>query len=253
MGPALPPHLLRKREEERKGKEEEEEEEESSDEDDEALIGPMPPRPGEEESGSSSGAGAEIEARARRMREKLEGRQESGEPKRETWMLELPEDRSKCFGLGPRQFSRSNAEKKGRDKTWTETPQERRARMERGGDAEKPEEEEEEDGKRKEEDADVLAYLASIKRDQEMEKVSDELKEKRGTESLMEMHGKKLKRKRKEEEEERKKGGGVTERRPFDRDVDLQANRFDAAQKEMMLKRARQLDDRFSRGATKFL
>lgn len=37
-------------------------------------------------------------------------------------------------------------------------------------------------------------------------------------------------------------------RRPFNRDVDLQANRFDQAQKKAILKKAQMLDDRFARG-----
>lgn len=88
-----------------------------------------------------------------------------------------------------------------------------------------------------------------------MEEVAKELRRKRGEESLMELHDKKLKKKRKKEEKERKKKGesGPKERRPFDRDVDLQANRFDEAQKKQMLKRAGQLNDKFSQGATKFL
>ena len=78
-----------------------------------------------------------------------------------------------------------------------------------------------------------------------MEKISNKLKEKRGGESLMEMHSKKMKKEAKDKDQ--------MERRPFDRDVDLQANRFDNAQKELMLKRARQLNDKFSSGSHKFL
>lgn len=43
------------------------------------------------------------------------------------------------------------------------------------------------------------------------------------------------------------------ERRPFSRDVDLQVNRFDDAQKKAVLKKAQLLDDRFSSGQSKFL
>jgi hypothetical protein len=57
--------------------------------------------------------------------------------------------------------------------------------------------------------------MASLKRDADMEKIATELREKRGTESLMERHTKKLKKEK--DEDARPK-----ERRPFDRDVDLQ-------------------------------
>ena len=74
---------------------------------------------------------------------------------------------------------------------------------------------------------DVLEYMASLKRDEDMEKVANQLREKRGTESLMDRHSKKLKK-----EEEAKSGGRPKERRPFDRDVDLSANQFDEANSE---------------------
>jgi len=86
--------------------------------------------------------------------------------------------------------------------------------------------------------------MANIQRDEEMQRITEELKKKRGTESLMDKHSKKIKK------EQSKK---PNERRPFDRDLDLKVNRFDEAQKAAMLKKAAQLDDRFSRGGQKFL
>ncbi len=246
-GPALPPHLRRRRQEEQEIRKESSSSSSSDDDDDAgAMIGPLPPRPGDDADSAADSAAAEVEARARAMRERLAEADSPKEVKRETWMLELPEDRSKCFGLGPRQFSQSRADKGKRDKSWTETPEDRRKRREAAA-AGKEESEAPAASSSKDEDADVLAYLASLKRDQEMEAVSKNLREKRGTESLMEQHEKK--RRKKEKEEKASRGGAPAERRPFDRDVDLQANRFDAAQKEAMLKKARQLDDRFSRGA----
>jgi hypothetical protein len=50
-----------------------------------------------------------------------------------------------------------------------------------------------------------------------------------------------------------KKEGKSEERRPFDRNIDLQANRFDEAQKKAIFKKAQLLDDRFSSGQSKFL
>jgi hypothetical protein len=50
-----------------------------------------------------------------------------------------------------------------------------------------------------------------------------------------------------------KEDGKQEERRPFDRNTDLQANRFDKAQKKAIFKKAQQLNDRFSSGQSKFL
>jgi hypothetical protein len=49
------------------------------------------------------------------------------------------------------------------------------------------------------------------------------------------------------------KEGKHEERRPFDRSTDLQANRFDEAQKKTIFKKAALLNDRFSSGQRKFL
>ena len=64
--------------------------------------------------------------------------------------------------------------------------------------------------------------MASLARDTQMDKVSEQLKKKRGTDSLLDLHTKKLKKKEKKDKEKDK----PQERRPFDRDVDLQANRY---------------------------
>ena len=58
-------------------------------------------------------------------------------------------------------------------------------------------------------------------RDEKMEKVSQELKQKRGADTLMDMHEKKLKKDKKKKED----SGEASERRPFDRDIDLKANK----------------------------
>ena len=70
-----------------------------------------------------------------------------------------------------------------------------------------------------------------------------------GSNRRFKKESKKISKKAKKEKE----SGKTKERRPFDRDIDLQANRFDNAAKEAMLKRARQMDDRFSSGASKYL
>ena len=64
--------------------------------------------------------------------------------------------------------------------------------------------------------------MASLQRDAQMDKVSEQLNKKRGTDSLMDLHTKKLKKKEKKD----KKKDKPQERRPFDRDVDLQASRY---------------------------
>ena len=125
------------------------------------------------------------------------------------------------------------------DKSWTETPQDRAKRAAGLVD-------EASDDKDASEDPDVLAYMISLKRDQEMEKMSKELKKKRGSESLMESHQKKLKQKE-------KKDNKPKERRPFDREADLQVNVFDDARKKAMIKKAANIDNRFSSGQSKYL
>ena len=101
------------------------------------------------------------------------------------------------------------------------------------------------------EDKDVLEYMASLKRDKEMENVANELKKKRGTDSLVEIHDKEKTKRRKNEIAAGHRS--ADERRPFDRDIDLQANRFDEAAKKAMLKNARKLNDKFSSGNHKYL
>lgn len=149
-------------------------------------------------------------------------------------MLELPPTLTKNFGLGARTFTANSGPKPKQDRTWTRAPTDGPVT-----DNEPPNE--------VEDDHDVLEYMASLKRDSDMEKVANELREKRGTESLLERHSKKLK---KDKEKESKK---PQERRPFDRDIDLQANQFDEAKKKLMMKKASQLNDRFSSGNQKFL
>jgi len=209
-------------------------------EDDEATIGPRVQEMG---AGPTSAytAAKEIEARANAMKDKLEGKLDQGVVKRETWMLELPEEKADRFGLGPRQFSRKGVSEKGKDRSkWTDTPEEKARKLALGiGDHVEEENKEEVDFDR----------VVTHQRDQAMEKVAEELRQKRGTDSLMNLHDKKLKKKKKEDADD----GIVKERRPFDRDTDLQANQFDAAAKKAMLKKAAKINDRFSAGVQKFL
>lgn len=47
-------------------------------------------------------------------------------------------------------------------------------------------------------------------------------------------------------EKEKEKADKPVERRPFDRDADLEVNRFDDAQKQRLLKKSQELNTRFS-------
>ncbi|KAF3825814.1 hypothetical protein GH733_006641 [Mirounga leonina] len=67
-------------------------------------------------------------------------------------------------------------------------------------------------------------------------------KESKRSESLMDIHHKKLKNKAAEEK------NNPQERIPFDRDKDLKVNRFDEAQKKALIKKSRELNTRFSHG-----
>lgn len=69
--------------------------------------------------------------------------------------------------------------------------------------------------------------------------------ESKRAESLMSLHSKKMKEKSKE------KADKPVERRPFDRDEDLQVNRFDEAQKQRLLKKSQELNTRFSHSKDK--
>ena len=227
------------------------EEESSSDDDGGGFVGPLPPTAAASAAAASAAsAAAEIANRAQRMKDKIEGRDKPEVKERESWMIELPPEKTKNFGLGPRSFSRSKAEKGGDRSGWTDTPEmkAKKARGEVVEDSSAPAD--------SSQDQDVLDYMAGLKRDQEMERVSKELNEKRGTDSLMDMHSKKLRKEEKRKEKERKKAGvadGKPERREFDRDQDLNVNQFDNAMKANMLKRAGMLNDRFSGGSNKFL
>jgi len=209
--------------------------ESESDEDDD-VIGPRIPSQGLT---AGQSAAMDMEERARRMKDKLEGKNQEKEPERESWMLELPTSR-KDFGLGARQFSRKGhlgPEKGGDRSAWTDSPAERERKAREGGNAKGPEADE----------PPVDQFV--LKRDMKMDEMTAELNKKRGTETLMDKHSKKLKKKAKKEEAK----GLNLERRPFDRDLDLKANLFDEAQRKAMLKKSGTLTDRYATGGQKFL
>lgn len=146
---------------------------------------------------------------------------------RETWMTELPPE-LQHIGLGARTFKkRSGPENKDRS-IWTDTPadRERKAR-------------ERLEGKNKAETKKDDAPQFS-KKDLDMAEKVSQYNESKRSESLMSLHTKTMKEKAKE------KADKPIERRPFDRDADLEVNRFDEAQKQRLLKKSQELNTRFS-------
>lgn len=208
-----------------------------SESEDDDVIGPRIPTQGLT---SGQSAALDMEERAKRMKDKLEGKNQEKEPERESWMLELPSDQRKNFGMGARQFSRKGhlgPEKGGDRSAWTDSPEERERKAREGGSAK--------DAGGDEPPVDQFV----LKRDMKMEEMTAELNKKRGNETLMDSHSKKLKKKAKKEEA----AGLNLERRPFDRDLDLKANHFDEAQRKAMLKKTGTLTDRYASGGQKFL
>nr|XP_020463523.1 GPALPP motifs-containing protein 1 [Monopterus albus] len=207
-GPALPPGYQA--------------EPSSSEGEDEDLIGPMPARGAIQDS-----VALDFERRAQRMKEKLTGHDAPKALTRETWMTELPPE-LQHIGLGPRNFKKRSGPENNDRSIWTDTPADRehkaRERLE---------------GKKKGEIEKDSVPQISPKELEMAEKVSKYNESKRA-ESLMSLHAKKMKEKAKE------KADKPTERRPFDRDEDLQVNRFDEAQKQRLLKKSQELNTRFS-------
>lgn len=155
------------------------------------------------------------------MKDKLTGNEAPVVVARETWMTELPPE-LQHIGLGARTFRKKKGPEDKDRSMWTDTPTDRDRKTQ-----------ERLEGKEKEKDA---APKMSEKDLDMAEKVSKYNDQKRG-QSLMTLHSKKQK---KEEAQE------PVERRPFDRDADLQVNRFDEAQKERLLKKSQELNTRFS-------
>lgn len=221
MGPCLPPAMKRSVSVDN-----------GSSDSDTDVVGPMPAPSG---TCSTTYLQEQLDDRALRMKRKLAGQDKSsgsGPMKRENWMLELPPEQAADFGLGPRQFRARTKPESGDRSVWTDTPADRLRKKPSPGD--KP-------------DADHELELRQ--RDKEMQHLVEKHSGKRRQESLLEVHQKEMKKKRKKEKEE----GKCKERRPFDRDVDLQTNRFDEAQKKAILKKAQLLNDRFASGQSKFL
>lgn len=118
-GPALPPHLKTQHNKNLENTTTEfhiQNTEDSSDDD--IVIGPLPANITDKEDNRLY----DIEKRSAVMKRKLMGidsDETNKQPKREDWMIELPELNRKNFGLGPRTFNQSEKpECTGRDQ-WT--------------------------------------------------------------------------------------------------------------------------------------
>ncbi|CAH1643359.1 unnamed protein product [Spodoptera littoralis] len=244
-GPALPPHLIKNSknigpsipDDMRKVLAEREVVKyESSDED--MGIGPLPA--GSEEKWSDAHRRLEERALDIKIRN-LDGHSDTSKMKtREQWMLELPEGKAKIIGLEARSFRAKEGPDMSDRSSWTDTPEEKARKAA---------------GLVKEEDVEMslkqearMRHIASRDDEQEAAVKKHKKKHKR-EESLLDLHQKKLKKKKKKDEKE----DGKKERRPFSRDVDLQVNRFDEAQKKSIIKKAQDLNCRFSRGEAKYL
>ncbi|KTF86183.1 hypothetical protein cypCar_00029024, partial [Cyprinus carpio] len=196
--------------------------EEEEDDDDDYVIGPMPSK-----GPSQDSVALDIERRAQRMKDKLTGVDTGPKVVRESWMTELPPE-LQHVGLEARTFKKKSGPENKDRSIWTDTPadRERKAR-------------ERLEAKEKGESAKDDGPCLPQKELEMAEKVSKYNESKRG-ESLISIHTKKMKRKAKED------ASKPVERRAFDRDTDLQVNRFDEAQKKALLKKSQELNTRFS-------
>lgn len=231
IGPALLPGFIKSPQKSDKGREDSgqmssffnSEEAESSDDGD--IVGPMPAK-----GPVNYSVTTEFERRAQRMKEKLtKGDDDSSKPiTRESWMTELPPE-MKDFGLGPRTFKRRADDKSGDRSIWTDTPADRERKAKEMQEARK--------SFSKKDEENVLSG-----RDKRLAEQVSSYNESKRSESLMDIHHKKLKNKTAEDKNKHQ------ERTPFDRDKDLKVNRFDEAQKKALIKKSRELNTRFSHG-----
>ncbi|XP_061742913.1 GPALPP motifs-containing protein 1-like [Nerophis ophidion] len=194
----------------------------SSEEEEDFVIGPMPAKGPVENT-----VALDIERRAQMMRDKLTKVDTPEMPSRDTWMTELPPE-LQHIGLGARTFKKKSGPEKGDRSIWTDTPADRERKA-----TERREKKKKGDAKKD------SPPRVSPKDLETAEKVSKYNNTKR-SESLLSLHAKNLKEKAKEGEEQ------PAERRAFDRETDLQVNRFDEAQKQRLLKKSQELNTRFS-------
>ncbi|XP_040197216.1 GPALPP motifs-containing protein 1-like [Rana temporaria] len=229
IGPALPPGFKRpdsdSEDDSHKGSADEKHKSDDSDEDDDdGIVGPLPAK-----GPVQSNVAEDIERRAWKMKQKLTGKDDGPKnPTRETWMTELPPELTN-FGLGARTFKRKAIEKSGDRSDWTDTPAERERKAQEKQEGKVSSKKGEETPEVSEKDrrlADQISTYNDAKR----------------SKSLLDLHRKKLKRKSEDNKDKTK------ERRAFDREQDLQVNRFDEAQKKALLRKSKDLNTKFSHG-----
>ncbi|XP_075055838.1 GPALPP motifs-containing protein 1 [Mixophyes fleayi] len=195
------------------------------DDDEEDIIGPVPAK-----GPVQSNVAEDIERRALKMKQKLTTKDDDGSKnlKRESWMTELPPEMTN-IGLGPRTFKRKANEKSGDRSDWTDTPadREKKAREKQEGKVSSSKGEEK---------------VPVSERDKRLTDQVSTYNDTKRSESLLDLHRKKLKRKAEEDKNKPK------ERRAFDREQDLQVNRFDDAQKKALLRKSKELNTKFSHG-----
>lgn len=235
FGPALPPHLLqRQRKNDSRdriigpvlpGMMESREDDPiaSPESDDDSAIGPLPV---DHPALRTSRVHEQLDLRARRIRDEKYSEEIDDGNKREEWMTELPPAQAANLGLGPRKFRLRDGPDMSDRSCWTDTPAQRA---------------------RKQMDLETKRFRESEKKHVNECHTKETDKSGKREKSLLEMHQSKIAKKKKKEEKEAKRSG-ISTRRPFDRDIDLQVNRFDQAQKKTVLMKAQLLDDRFSRG-----
>lgn len=239
LGPALPPGFRRAADDDDDGGDDSfpgpalppgyKAETSSSDgeEEDEEVIGPMPAKEFVQDS-----VALDFERRAQKMKDKLTGDDGPEVLERETWMTELPPE-LQHIGLGARTFKKRSGPKNKDRSIWTDTPADRERKIRERLEGKKEPETEKDD-----------TPQMSQKELQLAAKVSKYNESKRG-ESLISLHTKKLKKKSEETASQ------PVERRAFDRESDLQVNRFDEAQKQRLLKKSQELNTRFSHSQDK--
>lgn len=204
---------------------------------DEEIVGPLPPSM-MSQAQSEEHILAEFNRREERMKLKLSGVDVDGEHKleREEWMTELPSLRQGNQIIGATTFRKNGviAAESGRSE-WTKTPN-----AASGAHLTSKE--------RKVEDQKRIDYLADQVKNRKQEEIL--AKQKRQSESLMQSHAKKM---RKKEKEERNKPGYKKERMAFDREKDMQGSIIDDAKRKQLLKKQTGLGNRFGSGNSKFL
>lgn len=234
FGPALPPHLLQRQQNENDSRDKiigpilpdtvkshKEASTESSDDD--CTIGPLPI---DHPALRNSRVHEQLDLRAQRIRHEGYLTEADLGNKREEWMTELPPAQAANLGLGPRKFRLRDGPDMSDRSCWTDTPAQKAQKQK-----------DSEIKKLKEPDTEHVKEFHK-------KEVNEERKPEK---SLLEIHQSKIAKKKKKEEKEAKRTG-ISMRRPFDRDIDLQVNRFDQAQKKTILMKAQLLDDRFSHG-----